>query len=168
MKQGDRVVDVDGRVPTGELEIRAILEKSAKRSVPITVERASQRHALTITPVDEGGKGKIGVLFADGNRVHRELTVGQAFGASWTWMVDTTDGIFMSLGKLFKGEISPRAFSGPIEIARFSREAVRGLQPFSGAARADQPQSRHPQSVADPRAGWRTHPDPRDGGAPAP
>ena len=130
MKQGDRIVDVDGRVPTGELEIRAILEKSAKRPVPITVDRASQRLALTVTPVDEGGKGKIGVLFADGNRVHRDLTVGQAFGASWTWMGDATSGIFMSLGKLIKGEISPRAFSGPIEIAKFSREAVRGFQSF--------------------------------------
>jgi regulator of sigma E protease len=130
MKRGDLIVDVDGRVPTGELEIRAILEKSAGRAMPITIEREGQRQTLTVTPRDEGGKGKIGVLFADGNRVHRDLTLGQSFAASLDWNLDITRSVFQTLGKLVKREISVRAFSGPIEIARVSREAVRGLQSF--------------------------------------
>jgi regulator of sigma E protease len=130
MKRGDLIVDVDGRVPTGEIEIRAILEKSVGRPVTMTIERAGARQALSITPKDEGGKGKIGVLFADGNRVHRDLTLAQSFGASLDWNLDITRGVFQTLGKLIKREISIRAFSGPIEIARVSREAVRGAQSF--------------------------------------
>ena len=38
-----------------------------------------------MTPQDESGKGKIGVLFAEGNRVHRELGLGAAFAASLDW-----------------------------------------------------------------------------------
>ena len=38
--------------------------------------------------------------------------------------------MFQTLTRLVKREISVRAFSGPIEIARVSREAVRGVQSF--------------------------------------
>jgi regulator of sigma E protease len=130
LKRGDKVVDMEGRAPQGEMELRAVLEKSAGRAVTMTVLRDGRRVEITVTPTDENGKGKIGVLFADGNRVHRDLTVGQAFAASIAWNLDITKSVFQTLGKLVNREISVRAFSGPIEIARVSREAVRGLQSF--------------------------------------
>ena len=83
-----------------------------------------------MTPRDENGKGKIGVLFAEGNRVHRELGVGGAFAASIDYNLDITKSVFQTLARLVKRQISLRAFSGPIEIARVSREAVRGGRTF--------------------------------------
>jgi len=130
LTRGDRIVDIEGRAPQGELEIRAILERSAGKPVQMTIERPGGRQAITVTPADEDGKGKIGVVFADGNRVHRDLSVGGAFVASLGWTVDTTRTVFETLGKLVTRQISMRALSGPIEIARVSREAVRGLEPF--------------------------------------
>lgn len=130
LERGDKVVAIEDRAVQGEMELRAMLEKSAGRAVALTIERGGARRTLEVTPRDENGKGKIGVQFADANRVHRELSVGQAFTASIAWNVDITKSVFQTLGKLVKREISVRAFSGPIEIARVSREAVRGGQSF--------------------------------------
>jgi len=128
--RGDKVVGIDGRAPQGEMELRALLEKSAGREVKLTLLREGRSMDLGVTPKDESGKGKIGVMFADGNRVHHDLTLGAAAAASVDWNLDITKSVFQTLSRLAKREISVRAFSGPIEIARVSREAVRGLQSF--------------------------------------
>jgi regulator of sigma E protease len=130
LKRGDKVVGLDGRAPQGEMELRALLEKSAGREVRMKISRAGQEQEIVVTPKDESGKGKIGVMFADGNRVHRTLSIGGAFAASLDWNLDITKSVFQTLSRLVKREISVRAFSGPIEIARVSREAVRGVQSF--------------------------------------
>ncbi len=130
LTRGDKVVGIDGRAPQGEMELKALLEKSIGRGVALTVLRDGVRKELVVTPKDDNGKGKIGVLFAEGNRVHRELGLGGAFAASLSWNVDITKSVFQTLGRLIKRQISVRAFSGPIEIARVSREAVRGGQSF--------------------------------------
>ena len=130
MKRGDRIVDIEGRAPQGELEIRAILEKSAGRAVKMGLERDGARIDVTVTPKDEAGKGKIGVLFADGDRVRRQLTVSESFVAAVQWSADITQSVFKTLGHVFSGQVSLRAFSGPIEIATVSREAVRQMETF--------------------------------------
>ena len=130
LTRGDKVVGIDGRPPQGEMELKALLEKSIGREVALTIRRAGQDMSVAVTPRDENGKGKIGVLFAEGNRVHRELSLPGAFAASIDWNVGVTKSVFQTLARLVKREISVRAFSGPIEIARVSREAVRGGQSF--------------------------------------
>jgi regulator of sigma E protease len=130
LKRGDKIVGIDGRAPQGEMELKALLEKSIGRDVALSVLRAGGPIQVVVTPKDESGKGKIGVLFADGNRVHRELDLPGAFAASLDWNLDVTKSVFQTLSRLVKREISVRAFSGPIEIARVSREAARGGQSF--------------------------------------
>lgn len=129
-KEGDKVLTLDGRAPQSEVELRALIEKSAGREIHLEVLRKGAKTTLAVTPHEEDGKGKIGVLFASGARVHRTLDLGQAFGASLDWNWGITRSVFQTLGKLFKLEISLRAFSGPIEIARVSREAVRAGESF--------------------------------------
>jgi regulator of sigma E protease len=130
LKRADKVIGIDGRTPQGEMELKALLEKSVGREVALTIDRAGRTLAINVIPKDENGKGKIGVLFADGNRVHRELGFAAAFTGSIDWNLDITKSVFQTLGRLVKREISLRAFSGPIEIARVSREAVRGGESF--------------------------------------
>ena len=130
LQRGDKVIGIDGRTPQGEMELKALLEQSVGRGVALTIDRAGRSQSLTVIPKDENGKGKIGVLFADGNRVHRDLGVADAFTGSIAWNLDVTRSVFQTLGRLVKREISLRAFSGPIEIARVSREAVRGGESF--------------------------------------
>ncbi len=128
--RGDKVVGIDGRTPQGELELKALLENSIGRAVTLRISREGKESDIAVTPKDESGKGKIGVLFAEGNRVHRELKGAAAFTASLDWNLDVTKSVFQTLGRLAKRQISVRAFSGPIEIARVSREAVRGGESF--------------------------------------
>lgn len=130
LMRGDKVVGIDGRSPQGELELKALLEKSIGRSVTLAIRRAGRELSVVVTPRDESGIGKIGVLFAEGNRVHHELGFSAAFAASLDWNAGITRSVFQTLGRLVKREISVRAFSGPIEIARVSREAVRGGESF--------------------------------------
>ena len=130
LKRADKVIGIDGRTPQGEMELKALLEKSVGREVALTIDRAGRTLAVTVIPKDENGKGKIGVLFADGNRVHRELGLAAAFTGSIDWNLNITKSVFQTLARLVKREISLRAFSGPIEIARVSREAVRGGESF--------------------------------------
>jgi regulator of sigma E protease len=127
---GDRVVSLDGREIQGERELRAIIERSSGRELHLTIQRNGVDRTIAVTPRDEGGVGKIGVLFADGPRVHRDLDVAGAFAASVGWNWDVTRSLFRTLGKVFSGQLSLRAFSGPIEIAKVSREAVRAGQSF--------------------------------------
>lgn len=127
LERGDRIVGIEGQAPQGDLELRAKLEKSANRKVALAVERGGRRLDVTVTPRDEGGKGKIGVQFADGNRIHRALALPAAFRASIDWSGDVTSRVFLTLRKVLEGEISVRAFSGPLEIARVSRAAAQSL-----------------------------------------
>jgi regulator of sigma E protease len=46
--------------------------------------------------------------------------------------IDLSMTVFKTLRKLVRREISMRAFSGPLEIARVSREAARRLESFLG------------------------------------
>jgi regulator of sigma E protease len=130
LKVGDRVVSLDGREMQGEKEIRAIIERSTGRELHMTVLRDGAERAIAVTPKDDGGVGKIGVIFADAVRVHRDLDLPGAFVASVGWNWDITRSVFRTLGKVLTGQISLRAFSGPIEIARVSREAVRAGESF--------------------------------------
>jgi regulator of sigma E protease len=130
LKHGDRILAIDGVAAAGELELRAKLEKSAGREVTLDIERGAEKKTIAVTPKDDGGKGRIGVQFADGNRVHRDLGTGEAFVASLDWARSVSGSVFQTLGKLMRREIGVRAFSGPLEIARVSRAAAQTAEGF--------------------------------------
>ena len=130
IKEGDRVVRAEGRPLAGDVEIRKLLQQSAGKPVHLELQRAGKAVALVVVPKDQGGQGRIGVAFKPSGIVHRELTVAEAAVQSVKLNLEVSRTLFTTLGKLFQGEISLRAFSGPIEIAQVSRQAVRGLQSF--------------------------------------
>jgi regulator of sigma E protease len=127
---GDRVVEADGRPMAGELDLRALLQASPGRRVALTLERDGRRRTVEVVPRDVGGSGRIGVAFRAAGLVHRELGVGEALREAWRQNVQLSKTLFVTLDRLFRGDISVRAFSGPLEIARYSRQAVRGLETF--------------------------------------
>lgn len=130
LRPGDRVLAALGKRGIREIELRALLEASAGKPVVLEIDRAGKVLSLTVVPRDEGGRGRIGVAFRPSGLVHRELTLGQAAAESWKLNVQYSKTLFLTLQKLMRGDISVRTFSGPIEIARFSRQAVQGLQSF--------------------------------------
>ncbi len=132
LQPGDRVTGIDDREPISEVELRALLEASPGRQVALRVERGGARLEIPVRPRDEGGRGKIGVAFRTAGLVHRDLGFLAAGVESVQLNLEVTRSVFMTLRKLVRGEISVRAFSGPIEIARVSRQMVRGFQSFLG------------------------------------
>jgi regulator of sigma E protease len=128
--QGDKIIAIDGHPAEGDLQVRAMLEKSPGRSVALKIQRGAELRDIAVTPRDDGGRGKIGVYFTDTNRVRRTMGPAAAFVGSIDWARTVTGTVFMTLGKLVRGQIGLRAFSGPLEIARVSRAAAQTLDTF--------------------------------------
>ncbi|MBZ5640536.1 MAG: RIP metalloprotease RseP [Acidobacteriia bacterium] len=127
---GDRVLGADGQEPIDEVRLRAILTASAGREVALKIGRDRQVLDLRVTPRSDGGRGVVGVVFKTSGLVH--LTYGPLGAAAESVRVnlELSKTLFKTLRKLVRREISMRAFSGPIEIARVSREAVKRLESF--------------------------------------
>ena len=131
-KTGDRVLAADDRDGVTELELRAMLEASPGRGIELKIDRLGTTETITVVPRSEGGKGRIGVTFRPVGLVHRDLSFLEAGAESVEVNLDLSKTLFLTLRKLVGGEISVRAFAGPMEIARASREAVRRFEWFLG------------------------------------
>jgi regulator of sigma E protease len=127
---GDMIVGAEDQEPIGEVALRALLSLSPGRPVTLHVEREGNRFPLTLTPREEDGKGKIGVTLY--TLIPKQpLGAGAAVTAAVRVNIERSSTLFFVLKKLFSGQLSIRAFSGPLEIAQFSRFAVRsGLETF--------------------------------------
>ncbi len=130
LASGDLIVGADDQEPIGEVALRALLSLNPGRPVILTIEREGVRFPVTVTPLDENGKGKIGVTLY--TLIPKQpLGAGQAAAAAVRVNIERSSTLFFVLKKLFSGQLSIRAFSGPLEIAQFSRFAVRsGLETF--------------------------------------
>jgi regulator of sigma E protease len=128
LEAGDRILAVGEREPVTELEFREILATSPEVPVELKIDRAGRVETITVVPADEDGRGKIGVLPRPGSIIHRELTALEAAVESWKLNVELAATVGLTLKRMFRGDISVRALSGPIEIAQVSRRAVRGMQ----------------------------------------
>lgn len=127
---GDKIVGADDQNPIGEVALRALLSLNPGRAVTLHIEREEKQFPVTLTPRDEDGKGKIGVTLYT-LIPKRPLGPGAAATASIRVTVERSGTLFFVLKKAFTGQLSIRAFSGPLEIAQFSRFAVQsGLETF--------------------------------------
>jgi regulator of sigma E protease len=129
-QSGDKVLAADGEEPIDEVRLRAILTASAGREVALKVERGGRRLDLAVTPRSEAGRGVVGVVFKTAGLVHVAYGPVAAAAESLRVNVELSKTLFKTLRKVARREISVRAFSGPIEIARVSREAVKRLESF--------------------------------------
>ncbi len=131
LRPGDKVLGADDKRPIDEVHLRALLGASGGRSVRLRIGRAGSEMEVAVVPRDEGGgRAVIGVLFKVPGVYHRDLGPGEAAVASLRYNLEISKTLFVTLGKLVHRDISVRAFSGPIEIARVSREMVRALESF--------------------------------------
>ncbi len=130
IEPGDKVLGADGQEPIDEVHLRAILSASPGKQVALKLERGKRTLDLTVTPRSEAGRGVMGVLFKTAGLVHVTFGPVSAAAESLRMNVELSKTLFKTLRKLVGREISVRAFSGPIEIARVSREAVRRLESF--------------------------------------
>jgi len=123
LRTGDRIVVADGRAGITEAELRALLEASPGRDLPLEVERAGERITITVRPRDEDGKGRIGVGLGVPT-VHRDLGLVEAAGESLRENVENSAMLFQVLKRMITRDVPLRSVSGPIGIAQVAREAL--------------------------------------------
>jgi regulator of sigma E protease len=133
LKEGDRVVAIDGEPIWRWDDMRQIIEKRPNEQLQVTVERDGERTTLPVTPAlseekDAFGRpiGRIGVM-PSGERVTLGFFAAIGEGCRFTWYL--TGLVFETLAKLVKMEISAKALSGPITIAQASGESLKAGWP---------------------------------------
>lgn len=132
MKQGDRVVSVNGTPVVSWEGFTRIIKASNGQMLTVVVERDGRQESLEIQP--ESGRTEDGTwayLIGVQRRIevdYRPVALPEATREALTgsWMIGTQ--IVRVVGGLLQGRISIRQLGGPIEIARQSgRAASEGL-----------------------------------------
>ena len=119
---GDEIIGVDGREMSKWQDFVSYIEARPGEQVRVTVLRDDERLELDVTPADEGGKGKIGVMHGYFQRLPPHLALVESVRFNWEMSRQTLS----VLGKIVTGQLAAKgALSGPIEIAALSGAAAR-------------------------------------------
>ncbi len=134
LRQGDRLVAIDGMpMPTVDRLVQTI-QASPGKPLVFSVEREGESLDLTIVPRDDGGLGRTG--FAPVPlmpTITRSFPFFEALRQSIRQNAENVGLIFTTFKKLIRRELSFKAFSGPVDLVRFSGQAAnQGLIPFLG------------------------------------
>ncbi len=137
LRQGDRVVWLDGRAVPDAQSLRTAIREAAG-PMDWTVERRGQRIELTVTPqqVDDNG-ARVGRIAAMVGQAPEMVTVRWGlWDGFWRGAVQTWDMSSLSLrmmGRMLTGEASVKNLSGPLTIADVAGQSLqRGLSYYLG------------------------------------
>ena len=123
LRPGDRITAVNGRPVATYFELVDIIHAAAGKELQMDFQRHEQSLSARLTPVAEDGIGRIGfnVKIAT-TRVQYGLVaaVGNSFQEAGRLIRLTFD----AFRKIAQRKISVKSFSGPIEIARVSQQAL--------------------------------------------
>ncbi|HEX2055694.1 MAG TPA: RIP metalloprotease RseP, partial [Nitrospiraceae bacterium] len=131
IKEGDRVVAIEGRPIQTWSEMTTIVKESANRPLQFLILRDGSQMPITITPAADhaliNGKsvevGKIGISGPGRSLVKAAGPVSSIYHgmeATWGWTELTVVGIY----KMIVGDISSKNIGGPLTIANISGEAA--------------------------------------------
>jgi regulator of sigma E protease len=130
LRRGDRIVAINGVEVTALSQVFETIRGSPEKPLRFTIARGAEKLETTIVPVREDGRGLIGFVPTTPTVVRSYLFLA-SLRESLRSNVEMTGLVFVTFKKLLTREISLRAFSGPIELYRFSGEAAQeGLIPF--------------------------------------
>ncbi len=131
LQVGDRIVSIGGVPIEGYFEVVRRVREAAKefsadgaRPIAFEIDRGGQRLAFEVTPRFEGGSWRIGFT-PKYELVKRKLPLLAAIGASWQENLRQTAAVGQTIKRMVSGSGSIRQLSGPVDIAKFSGEAVR-------------------------------------------
>jgi regulator of sigma E protease len=135
LKEGDEVVEVDGRPIAGWEELVASITPAPGRALQFRILRGGATHQLAVTPESkqEGGKtlGRIGAAPKIDEVALKRLVTEVRYGpldsvaraAERTWEVSTFT--LKMLGRMIAGQVSLKNLSGPITIADYAGQSAQ-------------------------------------------
>ncbi len=123
LKPGDMITAVDGRPVATYFELADIIRQSPGKPLRLSYQRGGRAFSVQLTPRSEKGVGIIGfnVKIATSKIQYGfAATVKNSFQEAGRWTFLTFD----AFKKIIQRKISVKSFSGPIEIARVSQQAL--------------------------------------------
>jgi len=130
LEKGDRIVSIDGAPMSTVGRVYQAIQSAPGRPLRFAIERRGGVFEATIVPRDEAGKGRIGFVPTPPS-VTRSYPFLEAARQSVRQNIESIGLVFETFRKLIRRELSFRAFSGPVDLYRFSGEAAEeGLVPF--------------------------------------
>ncbi len=138
IQNGDRIVEIN-HVPVQEWEqLSELVSQHPGDPIPVVVERKGERLTFTVTPGNEGGRGKIGVL-AIGHARKVSVSAQEAGVLALKTPVTTVRDMVVGLGLYLTGKIDGE-LSGPAGMAQQAAKAAKSgladLLMFLGALSA--------------------------------
>ena len=130
LQAGDKIVRIGDAAIESFDHLRTIVERNAATPLAFVVERDGGEVALTITPDDVGGTGRIGV-YPEEQTAFRDLGVGESIwaGIEETYALATAN--LRAIGQMIIGARSTEQLSGPVGIAVMSRSVLEhGIEGF--------------------------------------
>ena len=125
LQAGDVMMAVDGAPVTSDRDLVKTINDNAGKALSMQVKRQGRLETIAVTPVLDGGLGKIGVRFAPFEVRTIEPSFTQAIGLSAKQNLQWSTMIFEAVIGLVKGETSPKQLMGPVAIAQLSGGAAR-------------------------------------------
>jgi regulator of sigma E protease len=135
LKEGDEVLEIDGRPIAGWDELVASIAPAPGRALQFKILRGGATHQLAVTPESkqEGGKtlGRIGAAPKIDEAALKRLVTEVHYGpldsvakaAERTWDVSTFT--LKMLGRMIAGQVSLKNLSGPITIADYAGQSAQ-------------------------------------------
>lgn len=123
LRPGDRITAVNGRAVATYFELADIIHASPGKPLQLTVLRDGQERVAALTPVAENGIGLIGFNVKIATRKIQYgflAAVANSFQEAGRLIRLTFD----AFRKIAQRKMSVKSFSGPIEIARVSQQAL--------------------------------------------
>ena len=130
LQAGDKIIRIGDVAIESFDHLRSIVEQSAGIPLAFVVERSGSEVALTVTPNDVNGTGRIGV-YPEEQTAFRDLGVAESIWAGVEHTYALAAANLRAIGQMIVGARSTEQLSGPVGIAVMSRSVLeRGVPGF--------------------------------------
>jgi len=124
LRSGDELLAVAGERVVFAQHVSEAISKNAGRPIDIRIRRDGAEQTVTVTPVQRGDIGMIGVSLANATRTFQPGAL-EAVGLSVERNIEFAGLILKTVWGLIVGETSPRQLMGPVGIAQLSGESAQ-------------------------------------------
>ncbi len=124
LRPGDRIVAIDGQATDNFFEVEEIIRGAPDRPLRLQLESGGAARTATVTPKRLDNSGVIGIRVRI-PAVTVRYGLGAALREGWREAGRLAMLTLDAFKKMIRGKLSPRQLSGPIEIAKFSKQAMQ-------------------------------------------
>jgi regulator of sigma E protease len=130
LKDGDEIVQVDGKELTSYIEFPPLVQASQGRPLNLTVKRGDRTLQIEVRPQQVGVRNgapqwQIGIAIQSADMVERREPIQRAIVGSVSANAMMVRQIVYVVYELFRGNISLKQLEGPLGIARESGRAAK-------------------------------------------